>query len=70
VNSIDDLGADILALLAVPCRRLRMVYVQYIRPGCLRVLWDNPLNDKQYPDANFLLRIARRGDGRNTGTTP
>ena len=39
-------------------------------PGSLRVLWDNPLNDKQYADAIFLPLIARQVEGRNTGTTP
>jgi hypothetical protein len=36
--------------------------------GRLRVLRDNPLNDKQYTDAIFLPLTARQG--RNTGTTP
>jgi hypothetical protein len=69
-NGIDDLGADLLAASAIPCRPQRIAYIQYIRPGCLRVLWDNPLNDKQYADAIFLPRIARQVEGRNTGTTP
>jgi hypothetical protein len=46
------------------------IYIQYIHPGCLRVLWDNPLNDKQYADAVFLPLIARQVEGWNTGTTP
>jgi hypothetical protein len=40
-------GAGILAVSAMSSRPLRRGYVQYIRPGCLRVLWDNPLNDKK-----------------------
>ena len=54
----------------MPRRRLKMAYIQYIRPGCLRVLWDNPLNDKKYADAVFLLRIVRQVEDRKTGTTP
>jgi hypothetical protein len=39
-------------------------------PWSLRVLLDNPLNDKQYADVIFLALIARQVEGRNTGTTP
>ena len=58
------------AISAMPDRRRRIAHIQYIRPGCLRVLWDNPLNDKQYADAIFLPWIARQVEGRKTGTTP
>jgi hypothetical protein len=39
-------------------------------PARLRVLSDNPLNDKQYADAIFLPLIAPPVAGRYTGTTP
>ena len=45
------------------------VYSVY-SPGSLRVLWDNPLNGKQYADVIVLLLIARQVDGWDTGTTP
>jgi hypothetical protein len=64
------ISARHLAFSAMACRRHGIAYVPYIRPGCLRVLWDNPLNDKQHADAIVLLRIERQVEGRNTGTTP
>lgn len=70
IRPFDGLVAGILAISAIPSRQQRTAYIQYIRPGCLRVLWDNPLNEKKYADAIFLLRIARQVEGRNTGTTP